>query len=100
MYRMVYLPPGYRGSIQDLKKEGFDIEASELSQGKAIRKLCLMMLETIIKLFVMQIAYATPEESPPQSCFSEQEIECLEQQIEQLEGNTEKLKKTHIHLPV
>lgn len=78
-----------------LKKEGFDIEASELSQGKAIRKLCLMMLETIIKLFVMQIAYATPEESPPQCCFSEQEIECLEQQIEQLEGNTEKLKNPY-----
>ena len=34
-----------------LKKEGFDIEASELSKGKAIRKLCLMTLETIIKLF-------------------------------------------------
>ena len=28
-----------------LKKEGFDIEASELSQDKAIRKLCLMMLD-------------------------------------------------------
>jgi hypothetical protein len=53
-----------------LKKEGFNMEASELSQGKAIRKLCLMMLETIVKLFIMQIAWATPEESPPQSCFS------------------------------
>ncbi len=78
-----------------LKKEGFNIEASELSQGKAVRKLCLMMLETIIKLFIMQIAYATPEESPPQSCFSPQEIECLEQQIEHLEGNTEKLKNPY-----
>ncbi len=78
-----------------LKKEGFNIEASELSQAKAIRKLCLMMLETIIKLFIMQIAYATPEESAPQSCFSPQEIECLEQHIGQLEGNTEKLKNPY-----
>jgi hypothetical protein len=78
-----------------LKKEGFNIEASELSQGKAIRKLCLMMLETIIKLFIMQIAYATPEESPPQSCFSAQQIECLDQQIKLLEGNTEKLKNPY-----
>ena len=39
-----------------LKKEGFNIEASELSQAKSIRKLCLMMLETIVKLFIMQIA--------------------------------------------
>ncbi|MBD0296672.1 MAG: IS4 family transposase, partial [Flavisolibacter sp.] len=80
-----------------LKKEGFDIESSELAQGKAIRKLCLLMLETIVKLFVMQIAYAMPEEAlNPHSCFSQQEIACMEQQIEPLEGKTEKLK-THIH---
>ena len=52
-----------------LKKEGFDIEASELSKGKAIRKLCLMTLETIIKLFIMQIAYATAEETDPETVF-------------------------------
>jgi hypothetical protein len=78
-----------------LKKEGFDIEASELSYGKAIRKLCLMMLETIVKLFIMQIAYNTEEETNPKSCFSEQEIECLEIQIKQLEGKTEKLKNPY-----
>lgn len=42
-----------------LKKEGFNIEAGELGQGKSIRKLCLMILETIIKLFIMQIAYSS-----------------------------------------
>lgn len=79
-----------------LKKEGFNIEASELSHGKAIRKLCLLMLETIIKLFLMQIAYALPEEElKPQSCFSEQEIECMENQMPQLEGKTEKLKNPY-----
>jgi len=78
-----------------LKKEGFNIEASELSQGKAIRKLTLMMLETIIKLFIMQIAYDTEQETDPRSCFSEQEIECLEVQIQQLEGKTEKLKNPY-----
>lgn len=78
-----------------LKKEGFNIEASELSQGKAIRKLTLMMMETIIKLFIMQIAYGTEEETDPRSCFSEQEIECLEIQIQQLEGKTEKLKNPY-----
>lgn len=78
-----------------LKKGGFDIEASELTRGRAIRKLCLMMLETIVKLFIMQIAYATEEETNPRSCFSEHEIECLEYQIEQLEGKTEKLKNPY-----
>lgn len=78
-----------------LKKEGFNIEASELSQGKAIRKLTLMMLETIIKLFIMQIAYNTEEETEPRSCFSKQEIECLDVQIQQLEGKIEKLKNPY-----
>lgn len=79
-----------------LKKEGFNIEASELARAKAIRKLCLLMLETIIKLFIMQIAYATPEEEiNPCSCFSTHEIECMEHQMEQLEGRTEKLKNPY-----
>lgn len=78
-----------------LKKEGFNIEASELTRGRAIRKLCLMMLETIIKLFIMQVAYNTEEETDPRSCFSEQEIECLESQIGSLEGKTEKLKNPY-----
>jgi hypothetical protein len=79
-----------------LKKEGFNIEASELAQGKAVRKLCLLMLETIIKLFLMQIAYSMPEEEvKPQSCFSKQEMECMEQQVGQLEGRTEKLKNPY-----
>ena len=89
----------YRWIIEEvfriLKKEGFNIEASELSQGKAIRKLCLMMLETIIKLFIMQIAYDTAEESNPRSCFSKEELECLEYQIDRLEGKTEKLKNPY-----
>jgi hypothetical protein len=78
-----------------LKKEGFDIEASELSQGKAIRKLCLLMLETIVKLFIMQIAYATAAETEPGSCFSNEEVECLEWQITQLEGKTDKQKNPY-----
>ena len=78
-----------------LKKGGFNIEASELTRGKAIRKLCLMMLETIVKLFIMQVAYATEEATNPRSCFSKQEIECLEHQIVLLEGKTQKLKNPY-----
>ncbi|GAA3627279.1 hypothetical protein GCM10022397_10970 [Flavivirga jejuensis] len=53
------------------------------------------MLETIVKLFIMQIAYNTEEETNPRSCFSEEEIKCLEHQIERLEGKTEKLKNLY-----
>jgi len=80
-----------------LKKEGFNIEASELTYAKSIRKLSLLMMETIVKLFLMQIAYNCPEEEIESgSCFSEDEIKCLEYQIIALEGNTEKLKNPHL----
>lgn len=80
-----------------LKKEGFNIEASELTYAKSIRKLSLMMMETIVKLFLMQIAYNCPEqEIESSSCFSEEEIKCLEYQIITLEGKTEKLKNPYL----
>ena len=69
-----------------LKKEGFNIEASELAQGKSIRKLCLMMMETIVKLFIMQIAYSLEEEVPPSCCFSSEQTQCMEMQMQPLEG--------------
>jgi hypothetical protein len=90
---------GYRWMIEEvfriLKKEGFDIEASELSSGKAVRKLCLLMLETIIKLFIMQIAYDSAIELPASCCFSAEEQAYMELQIPQLEGKTQKLKNPY-----
>lgn len=79
-----------------LKKEGYDIEASELESASAIRKLCLMMLEVIIKLFLMRIAYAEPE-TPIEAaaCFTEDEQAFLEQQSVSLEGKTAKQKNPH-----
>lgn len=78
-----------------VKKEGFDIEASELTQGKAVRKLCLLILETIIKLFIMQSAYDSEQELPAGCCFSEEEQACMELQMPQLEGKTQKLKNPY-----
>lgn len=78
-----------------LKKEGFDIEASELTQGKSVRKLCLLILETIIKLFLMQSAYASEQNLPAGCCFSAEEQDCLELQMPQLEGTTQKLKNLY-----
>lgn len=76
-----------------LKKECYDVEASELESGWAIRKLTLMLLDTIIKLFQMAIAYDTPEEEMPDTVtvFEEKEIQCLEQINQRLQGKTTKL---------
>jgi len=80
-----------------LKKEGFDIEGSELENGWAIRKLCVMLLDTILKLLQMHIEYNTPEEGGPeiQVCFDEQQKECLSLINQKLQGKTSKLKNPY-----
>jgi hypothetical protein len=79
-----------------LKKEGYNIEASELESAASIRKLSLMIMEVVIKLFLMRLAYAEPEmELSADSCFTATEQEFMEHQIVQLEGKTEKQKNTY-----
>ena len=76
-----------------LKKEGYNIEASELEYAGSVRKMCLLIMEVIIKLFLMRLAYAEPEiELEAHSCFTDEEQEFLEHKIEKLEGKTEKQK--------
>jgi hypothetical protein len=77
-----------------LKKEGFDIEASELESGSSIRKLTLLILDAIIKIFQMKIAYETDEEGaiPASLCFEQEELELMELQCKKLQGNTQKQK--------
>ncbi|NII28698.1 IS4 family transposase [Pseudoflavitalea sp. X16] len=74
-----------------LKKEGFHIEGSELESGWAIRKLSLMIMDTVIKLFQMQYAYSLPEEEMEAAVsFTEAEISCLQSLNTRLEGSTDK----------
>lgn len=79
-----------------LKKEGYDIEASELEYASSVRKMSLMIMEVIIKLFLMRLAYAEPEvDLKAEVCFSEEEQEFLECQITQREGKTQKQKNPY-----
>lgn len=79
-----------------LKKEGYNIEASELEYASSIRKQSLMIMEVCIKLFLMRLAYAEPEqEIEASSCFTMQEQEVLEHYIIKLEGKTDKQKNPH-----
>jgi len=80
-----------------LKEEGFDVEASELESGTSIKKLCLLTLDSIIKIFQMRIAYEIDEgaQIPASMCFTKTEVECLEMQCKKLEGKTEKLKNPY-----
>ena len=80
-----------------LKQEGYNIEASELESPMAIRKLCIMMISSITKLFQMRFSYDIPEGETLEtiSCFNAKEQECLQQQCHELQGKTEKLKNPY-----
>jgi hypothetical protein len=79
-----------------LKKEGYNIEASELEYASSVRKMCLMVMEVIIKLFLMRLAYQEPEiEISAESCFTKDEQQFLEHQIDRLEGKTQKQKNQY-----
>jgi hypothetical protein len=80
-----------------LKKECYDIEGSELENGWAIRKVSVMMLDTIIKLFQMLIAYNIEEGEEFSSviAFGREEIECLQKINKNMQGSTDKLSNKY-----
>ncbi|MFC3562533.1 hypothetical protein [Pedobacter jamesrossensis] len=79
-----------------LKKEGYNIEASELEYASSVKKLSILIMEVVIKLFLMRLSYAEPEqELSADSCFTEQEQEFLDHQIVRLEGKTQKQKNPY-----
>ena len=85
---MVQLAMDNRRSIQDTKK-GFNIKVSELESGRSIKKLCLLMLDAIIKIFQMCIAWDEPKDAGIQAgvCLTALEIECADMQCKKIEGN-------------
>jgi DDE family transposase len=79
-----------------LKKQGFDIESSELEEGWAIRKLCVLMLSSILKIIQMKLAYDSEEEGQNiEDVFTQPEQECLKELNRRLEGKTDKLKNPY-----
>ena len=73
-----------------LKKQGFELEQSELENGWAIRKLAVLALNATLR--VMQLMYASEDEisQPLDEVFNEKEQQCLVQLNNQLNGKTTK----------
>lgn len=69
-----------------LKKQGFQIEDSELSTGWAIRKLTVLLLNNVLRVIQLLLAYGNEESQPIDEVFSTDELACLimlSQQYEQ-----------------
>ena len=61
-----------------LKKQGFQIEDTQLESGWAIRKLLVLLLNTTIRLMQLYLAYDVEESQPIEEVFDEEEIKCLQ----------------------
>jgi hypothetical protein len=61
-----------------LKKQGFQIEDTQLESGWAIRKLLVLLLNTTIRLMQLYLAYGVEESQPLNEVFDEEEIKCLQ----------------------
>jgi hypothetical protein len=83
--------------FKTLKKERYDIEGSELECGWAIRKLAIIMMDVIVKLMQMRIAYSYPEGECPSTntVFSKAEQQCLKEVTKKMEGKTTKLQNPY-----
>ena len=79
-----------------LKSKGYQIEDSQLENGWAIRKLTIMILQTILRVMQMLVAYHSNEKQDAKIAFTEDEIVCLEKVGKQNEGKSEKLKNPSI----
>jgi hypothetical protein len=61
-----------------IKKQGYQIESSELENGWGIRKLFVMVLNTALRVMQLYLAYDREESQPTAEVFNEEEIRCLE----------------------
>lgn len=62
-----------------LKKQGFQIENSELTSGWAIRKLTILLLNNVLRIMQLLLSYGKEESQPIQEVFNDDEIKCLKQ---------------------
>ena len=60
-----------------LKKRGFKIEESELSSGWSIRKLTVLLLNNILRIMQLLMAYENEEAQALTEVFNNEEIKCL-----------------------
>jgi hypothetical protein len=61
-----------------LKRQGYQIEDTQLESGWAIRKLLVLLLNSALRLMQLYLAYDVEESQPIEEVFDEEEIKCLQ----------------------
>lgn len=78
-----------------LKKQGFQIEDSQLGTGWAIRKLTVLLLNNLLRIMQLILAYDNDESQPIEEVFSYEEIECLMVLGKKYEQKKTKIRNTN-----
>jgi hypothetical protein len=89
----------YRWWIEELfrllKKDGFQIEKSQLSTGEALQKMIILCMDAALKVLTLKQARFTQEEQSADICFNESELECLTELAPKFEGRTLSQQNPH-----
>jgi hypothetical protein len=78
-----------------MKKEGFDIESSELESGKSIRKLSLFIMKAALKVEQLKLSRDGDSNLKTEDVFNYEETKLLESLNETYEGATDKQKNPY-----
>lgn len=71
-----------------LKTDGFNIEQNQMELGLRVRKLTLMAMKASIKVLKLKAARDGQTDDKVSEVFDTEEMECLEELNEELQGNT------------
>lgn len=78
-----------------LKKQGLNIEASQLERGSSLKKLALLSIETALKIMQLTLAREGNVDISPEQVFTKEETHFQELLLKQTEGKTAKQKNPH-----
>lgn len=78
-----------------LKSDGFDIEKTELTKGRSIRKLTLIIMKASVKVLLLKSVREGQSELTVEEVFDTDEISCLQLINTDLNGTTKKQQNPH-----
>lgn len=78
-----------------LKTDGYNIQSTQLTSGRSIRKLTLMIMKASIKILQLKAARKGEGDQKVEDVFNGPEIECLEKLNIDLQGDTNKQKNPY-----
>lgn len=81
--------------FRTLKKQGLDIESSQVETGEGLAKLACLAVQAAVRTMQLTLARDTDSSAQATDVFDPEEIEVLQRILPTLEGKTEKQKNPH-----